>query len=464
MSNARRQRKHGRPRAGARRAFFEQLECRQLLAADASLRFAFADSVGAPLASLHVGDEFTLQAYIRDTRVTPAPKGFLQAHFDVLYGASLLSATGAVIPGPEYASFPSGSTSTDGLIDEAGGLDTDVLSPDPTTAELLLFSAPFRADTAGTLVLSVAAAGKTTLRFDEPVTVPVTQFAVTGNTIDILAPEIRVTPTSGLQTTEAGGTATFVISLFTAPTADVTIALASSDTTEGTVSPASVTFTPANWTTPKTVTITGADDFQADGNIAYQIITQPAVSADPRYHGVNPQDVSVTNLDNDFIGITVEPTSGQTTEAGGTSTFQIFLNSQPTANVTISLSSSDTTEGTVSPTGVTFTPANWNIPQTVTVTGQDDFIADGNQTYSIITSAAVSGDANYNNRPVADVSMTNIDNDVVGITVQPITGQTTEAGGTDTFQIVLTSEPSANVTINLSSSNTAEGTVVPTSV
>jgi hypothetical protein len=49
------------------------------------------------------------------------------------------------------------------------------------------------------------------------------------------------------------------------PTADVTIALTSSDTTEGTVSPASLTFTTANWQRPQTVTVTGVDDAQVDG-------------------------------------------------------------------------------------------------------------------------------------------------------------------------------------------------------
>ena len=58
---------------------------------------------------------------------------------------------------------------------------------------------------------------------------------------------ITVTPTSGLETSEAGGQATFTVVLGSQPTADVTISLHSSNTTEGTVSPSSLTFTPANW-------------------------------------------------------------------------------------------------------------------------------------------------------------------------------------------------------------------------
>ena len=58
-------------------------------------------------------------------------------------------------------------------------------------------------------------------------------------------------------------------------------------------------------------------------------------------------------------GITVTPTSGLvTTEAGGTASFSVVLDTQPTATVTIPVSSNDTTEGTVSVPSLTFTAAN----------------------------------------------------------------------------------------------------------
>ena len=174
---------------------------------------------------------------------------------------------------------------------------------------------------------------------------------------------ITVTPTSGLTTTEAGGTATFTVVLNSQPTADVTIGLSSNDTTEGTAGPSSLTFTNANWNIPQTATITGANDALDDGDIAYAIVTAPATSADGNYNTLNASDVSVINTDDDTAGITVTPTSGlTTTEAGGTATFTIVLNSQPTAGVTIGLSSSDPTEGTVSAPSVAFTTANWNTP------------------------------------------------------------------------------------------------------
>lgn len=270
---------------------------------------------------------------------------------------------------------------------------------------------------------------------------------------------ILVTPTSGLSTTEVGGTATFTVRLNTKPTANVSVAISSSNTAEGTVLPVSVTFTSSNWNTPQTITITGVDDDIDDDNIAYTVITAAAVSSDTKYNGLNPSDVSVTNTDNDTVGITVTPTSGlTTTEAGGTATFTVRLNTRPTANVTIGLSSSNTAEGAVSPVSLTFTAINWNTVQTVTVTGVDDFVADGNKSYTVVTSPATSTDSKYNALNAADVSINNTDNDAVGVIVTPTSGLfTTETGGTAIFTVRLQSQPAANVVINITSSNIAEG-------
>ena len=284
-------------------------------------------------------------------------------------------------------------------------------------------------------------------------------------TITATDPGITVTPVTGLVTTEAGATATFTVRLDTLPTADVTIALTSSDTTEGTVSPSSLTFTPSNGTTPRTVTLTGADDLVDDGDVPFTVTTAPASSADPAYSGRDAADVSATNQDDDTAGITVTPTSGLvTTEAGGSATFTVRLDTLPTADVTIALTSSDTTEGTVSPTSLTFTPANGTTPRTVTVTGVDDGQIDGDVAYFAATGAAASADALYAGRNAPDVSVTNLDDDVAtpGITVTPTAGLvTTEGGGTATFTVRLATLPGADVTIALTSSDTSEGTVGP---
>src|SRR5947207_1262259 len=104
------------------------------------------------------------------------------------------------------------------------------------------------------------------------------------------------------------------------------------------------------------------------------MVLSAATSTDANYSGLNPPNVAVTNRDNDVAGFSVVPTVGLvTTEAGGTATFTVVLTSQPVANVVVPVSSSNVAEGTVSPTSLTFTAANWNVAQTVTVTGVDDF-------------------------------------------------------------------------------------------
>src|SRR5207249_4346876 len=70
----------------------------------------------------------------------------------------------------------------------------------------------------------------------------------------------------------------------------------------------------------------------------------------------------------------------------------VQLVTQPTANVTIPIASSDTTEGTTSVTQLVFTPVNWHSAQTVTVTGVDDSIADGDQPYTIMLAPVTSSD------------------------------------------------------------------------
>ena len=275
--------------------------------------------------------------------------------------------------------------------------------------------------------------------------------------------EVTATPSAGLVTDETGGTATFDVVLTSQPSADVTFALTSSNTAEGAPTPASITFTPADWNVPQTVTVTGADDFVMDGDVAYSIALEPITSTDPNYSGVDPADVDATNTDNDVAGITVDPTGGlTTTEAGGSETFTVVLDTQPTADVTILLDSDTHSEATVDLTTLTFTAANWNVPQTVTVSGVNDFVVDGDTPYSVVLDLATSADPNYDGMDPNDVFGTTTDDDVAGATVTPTAGLvTTEAGGTATFTVALTSQPTADVLIPVNTSDASEGTVSP---
>ena len=115
---------------------------------------------------------------------------------------------------------------------------------------------------------------------------------------------------------------------------------------------------------------------------------------------------------NDTFGIAVTPTDVQTSEDGDSATIGFVLITEPTANVTFGLSLSDTTEGSLSATQLTFTPDNWNTLQTISINGVDDGLTDGDVTYQLITANSVSDDTTYNGLVVDDVTLTNIDDEI----------------------------------------------------
>ncbi len=282
--------------------------------------------------------------------------------------------------------------------------------------------------------------------------------------IDNDIPGITVVAGSPMLVTENGSSSSFLVVLNSEPSADVSIHFWSNDTNEGTITaPAggTLTFTSGNWSTLQTVTVSGVNDTAIDANQAFTVVSDAATSTDPDYSSINPVDINFINVDDDFPGITVNAGSSLlVSENGGFSSFEIVLNAQPSADVTIPLSSNDTSEGTVSTANVTFTTANWSAPQTVTVTGVNDDIADGNQNFIVVIGAANSGDTNYNGINPGDINCVNVDDDTPGITMNANTVMIVHESGTSkSFEVVLNSEPTANVDIDVYSGTPAEGTV-----
>lgn len=274
------------------------------------------------------------------------------------------------------------------------------------------------------------------------------------------------TGTTGLTTSEPDNTATFKVRLATKPTANVVLNMASSDPGEVTVAPAAVTFTPDDWNGDKTVTLMGVDDAEVDGPQTVAINLAKLVSNDTRYAAIEPPDVSVTNNDDESVQFIVRPSTGLAThENGQQASFTVRLNTRPTANVTVGISSSDTSEVTVSPAELTFTPDNWRSPSSVVVTGVDDSDPDGNQTFTIVTSPSASGDARFNGVDAADVTGINVDDDTPGVSViaDPAL-EVAENGGQATFYVVLNKQPSEDVTVPVSSSNPDKATAGPDSL
>ncbi|MEG4307515.1 FG-GAP-like repeat-containing protein, partial [Microcoleus sp. D3_18a_C4] len=201
--------------------------------------------------------------------------------------------------------------------------------------------------------------------------------------------------------------------------------------------------------TSKTITLDVLGDaiIEPDETITVTLSNPVAPGPTPT---ITAATATTTIGNDDTAGVTVNPASGLvTTEAGDSATFTVKLNSQPSANVSIDLSSSNPAEATVLSNSLTFTPANWNELQTVKLTGVDDSIADGSKTYNIVTAATVSTDTNYSNLNPDDVSASNSDNETPGITINPASTTATEGGATGSYTVQLNSQPIAPVTINL---------------
>jgi uncharacterized protein YhjY with autotransporter beta-barrel domain len=117
------------------------------------------------------------------------------------------------------------------------------------------------------------------------------------------------------------------------------------------------------------------------------------------------------NDDDDTPGIRVSPTSLTVVEDGSTAEFTVVLATQPSADVTTNLESTDEDEGTINRSSLTFTPENWDVPQTVVVTGIADGVDDGDQTFTVRLDPATSADEDYNGFDPDDVTVINEDID-----------------------------------------------------
>ncbi len=268
----------------------------------------------------------------------------------------------------------------------------------------------------------------------------------------------QTSATSRVRTSEDGSQAAVGVTLATQPTGNVALTVASTDTAQGTASPSSLTFTASNWNTAQTVTLTGVDDSPGapDGSQNYTVTltVDTANTADNVYDALSAAVIHARNLD-DEAGVEVSPTSGlATTEGGGTATFTVRLLSEPEGVVTVPLASSDPGEGAASPSPLTFTASNWNMPQTVTVTGVDDAADDGDESYDIETGDPSSADAaaydGLEAGDVDDVNVVNRDDDgppTVTLAVSPTSISENEAAATVTARLSHPSSAATTVTV-----------------
>ena len=266
---------------------------------------------------------------------------------------------------------------------------------------------------------------------------------------------------TGLTVTEAAGdthTGTYTVVLDSQPSGDVTVNIAISGTAGVVlIDTASLTFTSSTWNNAKTVTVTGVnDDIDNDPDRTTTISHTLSATGTDYETGVTVAGVSVTLTDDDTKGVSISETDLTVTEAAGdthTGTYTVVLDSQPSGNVTVNIASGTAGVVLIDTASLTFTSSTWNNAKTVTVTGVDDKI-DSDRTTTISHTLSATGTDYETGVTVAGVSVTLTDDDTKGVSISETDLTVTEAAGdthTGTYTVVLDSQPSGNVTVNIAS-------------
>ncbi|MCB0878189.1 MAG: Ig-like domain repeat protein [Thermoleophilia bacterium] len=267
-------------------------------------------------------------------------------------------------------------------------------------------------------------------------------------------------PANVTDVTEGGASDTVQVVLTSEPTAPVTITGVVGNGTAPTSSPdakfaAPITFLPTNWNVPQTMTIDAIDDNFDELDPETNSLSYSISSSDPFYTPVTPNTGAGTTVvtvhDNDTAAFTYSSTGPfHVTEGGASQSFTIALQTIPTAPVTLDFTLT-TGQATATPMTLTFTPGNWNVPQTVTVAAVDDAIDEMNGMTDQITTVVTSADPQYAGQFVPPFDIVVDDNDTAGIfTDSAPTEQATEGGQDASWKVRLTSEPSGPVQIDLS--------------
>ncbi len=244
------------------------------------------------------------------------------------------------------------------------------------------------------------------------------------------------------------------------PFDNIILDIVSLDTTESSVrsSTESLVFTNSNWNVPQTVVVNSVDDVTLDGTVTSTLEVSVNSLSPAVFSSLASQTIRVTTLDDDVAGFRLSSVSGVLTEASTTTvSFEVALTVQPLSDVRVNILSGDTTEvSVVAPSFITFTPGTWNVSQTITLSQVDEFFIDGTQNTLVTASIDSTSNSSFISLASQSVTVTTLDDEVAGITVNVIDNLTSENGDQASFSIVLNAIPSSNVTIDLGTSNADE--------
>ncbi len=275
--------------------------------------------------------------------------------------------------------------------------------------------------------------------------------SVAGVAVTVADDDAGVSVSETTLTVAEGNSSTYTVVLDAQPASNVVIGVTRSGSSDVTVSPATLTFSPSNWDTAQTVTVRAAQDADAVNDAASTTHAVVAASSADEYDAVSVAGVAVTVADDDTAGVSVSETT-LTVAEGNSSTYTVVLDAQPASNVVIGVTRSGSSDVTVSPATLTFSPSNWDTAQTVTVRAAQDADAVNDAASTTHAVVAASSADEFDNVSVAGVAVTVADDDTAGVSVSETT-LTVAEGNSSTYTVVLDAQPASNVVITVSSDN-----------
>ncbi|OQR99823.1 transmembrane protein [Achlya hypogyna] len=278
-------------------------------------------------------------------------------------------------------------------------------------------------DAGNILVSGGAGAGSTAIKF-------LASFNTTGTLLDMVADGgVSTLPIQTLLSEAESTVGSYSVVLNRPPTATVTITVShpalltpTGQTRPQVVfGPSTLLFTTTTWNIPQVVNVTAINDAICE-HTHYASIVHSAASTDPHYQGATPFVLGTTHYfairDDDIASIVLSRRHLFPVEGGAKDTYEysrtcllgklhgamcrVVLTSQPWADVTVTAVAMQPQQTLLNQSQLLFTPANWNIAQSITVAAVDDTMAE-NEANGVHSGGAIlhyssSRDANYNTR------------------------------------------------------------------
>ena len=241
----------------------------------------------------------------------------------------------------------------------------------------------------------------------------------------------------------------YAITLASAPSDDVVVTSVSDDINILVISVGSVlTFTPDNWDTSQTISVTPVEDLNAINETVTIVSTA----------GINYSDSSATIIatiiDSDVAGVVT--VDGFRVDEGSSAVYAVALTSEPIQDVVIDIVVSNLNFASVTVDSLIFTQDNWHIEQTVTV--HSVMFADFAHRNVNIAHTLTSQDAGYNNLTHnISVDIINLNNAILSSTTRIVL---TEGSFALSYSIVLASEPDSDVVITTTSNDETVAVVI----